>query len=117
MKESTAAYGEAFEHFIILEIIKLSSYFHEDYRFSYIKTKDDAEIDLVVERQGKPYLFIEIKSSKAVDEAQLKNLINLSKDFGDCVPVRQSRDSLKRKISGVELYPWQEGIKKYFFRI
>ncbi|MDA0772641.1 MAG: AAA family ATPase [Cyanobacteria bacterium] len=112
LKEGSSAYGEAFEHFIILEIIKLSSYFHEDYRFSYLKTKDDAEVDLIVERPGQPYLFIEIKSSKEVQESHLTNLIRLSNDFGDCVPICLSQDSIKRKISNVEVYPWQEGIKQ-----
>ena len=34
----TPAYGEAFEHFILLEFIRLASYFQPDYRFSFIRT-------------------------------------------------------------------------------
>src|SRR3990167_9986251 len=56
---STSYFGELFEHFIILQCIQLASYYHRDYRFSYLKTKDDAEIDLIVERPGLPLLFIE----------------------------------------------------------
>jgi hypothetical protein len=54
-------YGEVFEHYVILEAIRLANYFNLDYRFSYLKTKDDAEVDLIVDRPGKPHLFIEIK--------------------------------------------------------
>ncbi|MSO13386.1 Uncharacterized protein h2es_0390 [Rickettsiales endosymbiont of Trichoplax sp. H2] len=51
--ESTSGYSVAFEHFIILEILRLGAYFFPEYKFSYLRTKDDAEVDLVVERPGK----------------------------------------------------------------
>ena len=60
LSESTSAFGDAFEHFIINQCIQLASYRHRNYRFSYLATKDDAEIDLVVERPGQKILFIEI---------------------------------------------------------
>jgi uncharacterized protein len=75
LTESTSAYGEIFEHFIILECMKLASYFYPEYRFSYLKTKDDAEVDLIVERPGLPLLFIEIKSANEINESSLKIFI------------------------------------------
>ncbi len=44
----TNAYGNAFEHFIILECMKLSDYHRKDFRFSYLRTPSDVEIDFVV---------------------------------------------------------------------
>ena len=73
LRAQTSAYGEAFEHFIILECIKLASYQNKEFRFSYLSTKDDAEIDLVVERPGQPLLFIEIKSKKSVQPTDSTN--------------------------------------------
>jgi hypothetical protein len=67
LAESTSAYGEAFEHFIINQCIQLASYFHRNYRFSYLATKDDAEIDLVVERPGQKILFIDDSFSERPD--------------------------------------------------
>ena len=64
----TTLYGDAFKHFIILECMKLASYYNNDYRFSYLMIKDDVEIDLVVERPGKSLLLIEIKSSDNVSK-------------------------------------------------
>lgn len=112
--ESTSSYGEAFEHFIILECIKLSSYSNNEYRFSYLMTKDGAEVDLIVERPGKKPLFIEIKSSKLVTKEALKPLINLSKDFKDCEAICLSNDKYKKKFDSVKVFPWQEGLKYYF---
>ncbi len=114
LQPSTSAYGNAFEHFLILEIIKLSSYFHDDYRFSYLKTKDDIEIDLIVERPGKPFLFIEIKSTEEVNQDSLSNLAKLSQDFGNSQALCLSRDKISRKIDNILVMNWQEGLKKFF---
>ena len=111
----TNAYGNAFEHFIINQCMQLASYHHRNYRFSYLETKDDAEIDLVVERPGKNILFIEIKSSENVEERHLTTLKALSHDFGDCEAICLSQDFHVKKFDLVTVYPWKIGIKKYFF--
>jgi len=114
LQTSTSAYGDAFEHFIILECIKLANYYNLDYRFSYLRTKDDAEIDLIVDRPGKPHLFIEIKSGKEISSTSLKTLKQLAKDFGSCEAVCFSQDSYLKKYDNVTVYPWREGIKTFF---
>jgi len=114
LKEGTNAYGDAFEHFVLLEIIKLSSYFYPTYRFSYLRSKDNAEVDLIVERPREKTLFIEIKSSKEVSDDSLRNLSELAKDFKDCEALCFSRDSQARLVNNVTILPWQEGLKKYF---
>lgn len=115
--ESTSAYGLAFEHFIILECIRLAGYFFPEYRFSYIRTKDDAEIDLVVERPGEKILFIEIKSSKNIMEHDLRTLAKMSDEHGDCEALCFSKDVQAKKFAHVLVLPWQEGIRKYFTRL
>lgn len=110
--ESTSLYGELFEAFIIRQIMTLASDYHRDYKFSYLKTKDDAEIDLVVERPGKPVLFIEIKSSDDVQARHLFTLKMIAKDFGACEAICLSRDPYAKKLDGVMVYPWADGIKQ-----
>jgi len=110
---STAAYGEAFEHFIILECIKLRDEFHSEYRFSYLKTKDDAEIDLVVERPGQPILFIEIKSTTHVKQELISTFIQLTRDFGECEAICLSDDPIEKMIEHVRIIPWKTGLKRY----
>ena len=114
MNASTSAYGEAFEHFIIVECIKLASYLKPDYRFSYLRTKDDVEVDLIVERPGKSILFIEIKSTTNVLEHHLFQLRLITKDFKNCESVCFSQDIRKKRIGNIMIMPWQEGILKYF---
>lgn len=114
LQESNSVYSEAFEHFVITQCKNLASYYHRDYKFSYLRTKDDAEIDLVVERPGQEILFIEIKSSTDVQEQQLSNVKQLARDFGQCEVVCFSRDTFAKKLDGVMVYPWADGIQRYF---
>jgi len=111
---STSAYGDAFEHFVILECVKLRDMYHLEYRFTYLKTKDDAEVDLVVERPGKPILFIEIKSSTYITREALSSFIRLTHDFGKCEAVCFSDDPIEKMIDHVRVLPWKTGLKRYF---
>lgn len=107
----TSAFGDAFEHFILLEIIRLSSYLQNDYRFSYFRTHEDAEVDLIIERPGKVSLLVEIKSSETVDSAKLKPMERIAEDFGDCECLCLSRDKTARKIGKTLILPWDEGLR------
>jgi uncharacterized protein len=112
-----STYGEIFEHYIILECIRLANYFKPEYRFSYLQTKDGAEIDLVVERPGQPHLFIEIKSSNNVREEQLRSFTQLVLDFGSsgsCEAICLSTDPYAKQFKHVKVLPWQQGLKKLF---
>jgi len=110
----TAAYGEAFEHFIILEFIRLAGYFQPDYRFSFIRTATDVEVDLVVERPGKPLLCIEIKSSDIVNESDISSFRRITQDIPDCEAVVLSQDRFMKKFDHVTCYPWKQGIEEFF---
>ena len=114
LKERTSYFGELFESFIVMECFKLASYYHPDYRFSYLMTADGAEIDLVVERPAQPLLFIEIKSSTQVQAIELNNLREIANEFNHCEAICLSNDPRPRKMDQVIIYPWQEGIKKFF---
>jgi uncharacterized protein len=108
-------WGDAFEHFVILEIQKLIQYSGNDFSLHYLRTYDDLEIDLVIDRPGKSRLYLEIKSTNEISERQLKNIITLSKSIKEphellCL----SQDPKKQVIQEVKCFPWQEGIRRYF---
>ena len=50
LAESGYAYGNIFEHKIITECFFLNEYMRTDFRFSYLRSKDQSELDLIVER-------------------------------------------------------------------
>lgn len=113
----TSAYGEAFEHFIILECMRLANYYRLNYRFSYLRTMADAEIDLIVERPGKPLLLIEIKSSKQVKSEDISTFIRLSKDIEKSEAICLCQDQYAKKIAHVLVLPWRQGLEQFFTKV
>lgn len=109
---STYGFGRAFEHWVILEVFRLNEYLKKDFRLSYARTLQGIEVDLVIERPGKPLVLVEIKSSEQVDERNTKALISLQKEFPNSELRLWSRSSLSRKIGEVLALPWQEGLKE-----
>lgn len=114
IKKSTSYYGDIFEHFIILECVRLASYYFPEYRFSYIKTRDDVEIDLVVERPGKKLLCIEIKSTDNIREDKLSSFYNLVKDIPNSEAICISQEPRAKKIGEILVLPWKNALERYF---
>ena len=111
----TFAWGDAFEHWVILEIVKNVSYSRLDWTFSFIRTKDNVEIDLVIERPGTSALFIEIKSKKMVDESDAKSLETLGRDTDPSAEKwLLSLDPLDRFFGKTRALHWQRAITDLF---
>ncbi|MCC6220973.1 MAG: ATP-binding protein [Deltaproteobacteria bacterium] len=108
---SSYSFGKAFEHFVILEAKRLNDYFKRDFRFYYYHV-DGNEIDLVVERPGRPLVLIEIKSSRHVDEAEVAKLSQISKAFREAEKRIFSLESTSRRKQDITIMPWNEGIKE-----
>ncbi|MCC7070025.1 MAG: ATP-binding protein [Deltaproteobacteria bacterium] len=110
----TSAWGEAFEAFLITEAHRLASYRRPDYRLSYLRTKDDAEVDLVVERPGKRTLFVAIKSSGSPDPIEVNRLARLAKDHGRARPMLWCSTPVPLRVGEVDVLPWQEALRHCF---
>jgi predicted AAA+ superfamily ATPase len=109
---STSAFGDAFEHWVILELIKINEYLRLDWKFYYLKTKDDLEIDLVIERPGQPLLLIEIKSKSKVEASDAKALLLLGEDLDPKAEmVLLSQDNLEQKFEKVRAVHWRNYIE------
>lgn len=108
----TIAYGNAFEHFIISEVFRICEYAKNDYRLSYLMTKDGVEIDLILERPGKPDLLVEIKSTDLVSGDDTKNLQKLMTDWDrECEAQVWSLDTHDKKIQSINCVFWRTGLK------
>lgn len=107
-------YGKAFEHFIILECMRLNDYHRKNYRFSYFLTKDDLEVDLICERPGKPLALVEIKSGTRVDSVEVAKLRRIGKELGDVECLFLAQEERPRRSDGVEILPWKVGLEWLF---
>ena len=108
----TFSYGDYFEQFVVTECYKLCQYFHPDYRLHFLRTKDNLEIDLVIERPQKPLLFIEIKSATHIDDSALKSFKKIRADFASAEYWCVSNDPIKKIFDGqIQAWYWQDALK------
>lgn len=112
LRPGTSAYGDAFEHLVLLEFYRLGSYLSPDTQLSYVHTKDGAQVDLVVEAPGKPVCLVEIKSTAMVAENHVSKLALLGADLPGSRAYCLSQDERPKKIKSVTCLPWQEGIRE-----
>lgn len=110
LAESTPAFGLAFEHFVILEIMRRSDYASNDWAFSYLRTKDDAEIDLVIERPAEPTALVELKSTRHVTDRDVATLVRFASDLPACQAFCLSRDTHPKRFGAVHALPWERGL-------
>lgn len=107
----TAAFGEAFEHFLILEFKKIANTLNPDIRFTFFRTSDGTqEIDLIVERPGRAVALVEIKSSEHVSNQQAEKLLVFKKNFDQPKLYVLCREKMARQHCGVYILPWQLGL-------
>lgn len=116
VRSGTYEYGRSFEQFIICECARLNEYLRLDYKMSYLRTKDDAEIDLIVQRPAQPDLLIEIKSYDRLDPIDARKLQRLAADWpGKASAQIWSRDPNRKIVDGVSCIPWEEGLAEAGF--
>ena len=114
LKEQTYFFGNAFEHWLITEIYRVNCYTKKDYRFYYLRTKDDAEVDLIIERPGKKHLLIEIKSTDRPDPLEAKKLERFLDDFQGAEAYLLCRTGQTQQMGKILCLPWAEGITRIF---
>jgi uncharacterized protein len=115
LTENSFEYGDAFEHFVILEIKRLCDYYQPDWQLSYLMTKDDAEIDLIIERPKQATIAIEIKSTQDVNKLSLSKIGSFSKlvaDMPNTLGYVFSQDKLEKSKDGIIYLPWQKGLER-----
>jgi predicted AAA+ superfamily ATPase len=112
---SSYAFGEAFETWIIQECYRLNEYFKKDFRLSYLRTQADVEIDLIMERPGRPDLLVEIKSGDFIREDDVRSLARLAADWDRPYEAQLwSQDVQEKTILGVKCLPWRNGLQQTF---
>ncbi len=111
----TSAFGDAFEHMVILECKTLCAYFKPDWQLSFLQSESQNEIDLVIDKGFGDPVFIEIKSCDNLGTVNLNKTFSLMKDLDSKNCFILSRDSLPKKYeNNVMALPWLQGLKQIF---
>ncbi len=111
MQTGGSEFGLAFESWIVNEIFRFNTYQELDFQLSYLRTKDDAEIDLIIEKPDRSMTLVEIKSADRIDSRHLKGLQNFKKDFPRAKLFCICRVKHAQKVDSIWVLPWQEFFK------
>jgi len=108
LEENSYEFGRAFEHFMILEIIKLNHYHRLDLVLSFYRTERGAEVDCIIETPAGKTLAIEIKSSVNPTSIMLKGLYSFKEKVPAAKLILCCRVDRPQVMKGVTVLPWQE---------
>lgn len=112
----TYAFGKAFEHLVIQQIVAMQSYARKQDKLCYYQTQGGVEIDLVIDRAGSTPILVEIKSTDLVREDHVKHLNSVSKDLPESEAYCFSMDPIRKKIGNATCVHWSEGLSELFGR-
>jgi predicted AAA+ superfamily ATPase len=103
----TAAYGHAFEHFVIAEIFRLNEYHRSDYKLSHYQTSAGGEVDLILSK-GRQLIAIEIKSTSQIDIIEVKKMARVCEALKPTQSFFVSQDPTPSVIGSVKCIPWHK---------
>ena len=106
-------YGVAFESFLILEAVRLNSYYEKHFVFSYLRDQSGNEIDLIVQKPSGEEVLVEIKSAERTYREDGKTLEKFLKLWDrPCSAEIWSRDKRNRKVGPVRHFHWKTALQK-----
>lgn len=109
IEERTELFGNAFEHFIVLEVRSYLSYTQSTHPMFYWRSTSKMEVDLVLGDE----VAIEIKATSLVSDKHLKGLKALQEEQIHKRYIVVSTDSNWRKTEGgIEIFPWRHFLEK-----
>lgn len=99
LTRGTPAYGHAFEHLVIQEIVAYLNYNHSDEKLTYWRTYTGIEVDAVI---GDARVAIEIKSAEEIASRHLKGLKTFGEEHPNARKIVVSLDIFTRRIGDTE---------------
>ncbi|USJ27960.1 ATP-binding protein [Ensifer adhaerens] len=83
IRKNKTRFGPLLESFVASELLKLASWSERRLSFSHYRTKDQIEVDVVVEDRRGRVVGIEVKASSTVKAEDFKGLRQLQEAVGD----------------------------------
>lgn len=106
--EKTDIFGQAFEHFIAMELRAYLSYFRKKLPLCFWRTSEGHEVDFIIGDK----LAIEVKSTKNITSKHLKGLRYLMEEQKLEKYYLISQDPIARKENGIYILPWDSFLKQ-----
>ena len=109
--------GNAFEHFILMELIAYRGIYDKDFEVKFWRTKSDLEVDFILTCLKDVKAAIEVKISDNIHKSDIKGLIAFKEENPEVPAYVVCQIPRARTIStkdGLEIkaLPWQEFLEK-----
>ena len=105
MAQGTEAFGHAFEHLIMQEIIAYLGYNYLGEKPAYWRTSGGYEVDCII---GNGRIAIEFKSCDEVKSRHTKGLKAFQEEYPQARLIVVSMDKYKRAMNDIEIFPATE---------
>jgi len=102
-------FGNAFEHFIYLEMLAHSSYHEIDYEINFWRTKSGQEVDFIL---GRGEVAVEVKSTAMVAKRAFRPMKSFIDRYGPKQAIVVCNESEERLHSGIRIMPWRLFLRK-----
>ena len=103
-EEKGELFGNAFEHFIYLEILAHRSYHELDYPIHFWRTKSGLEVDFIL---GNGEVAVEVKGTARLDKRELRPIKAFAETCKPRVSFVVCNESEERLHEGIRIMPWQ----------
>lgn len=100
-----AEFGNAFENFILMELLAYRSYSEKDYRIDFWRTKGGKEVDFVLDGGS---VAVEVKGTNKVRGDDIKGMATFIEEHKPRKAFIVSQEPVPRKpTTGIEIIPWK----------
>ncbi|MCX7046620.1 MAG: AAA family ATPase [Candidatus Sumerlaeota bacterium] len=104
-EEKGEAFGKAFEHFILMEILAHRSYKDLQYEIHFWRTKSGLEVDFIL---GKGEVAVETKGASHLDSADIRPIRAFVEENRPRKAVVVCNERVPRVYDKIEILPWRE---------
>ncbi len=108
-KEKGEMFGNAFEHFIYLEMLAHSSYHEINYEINFWRTKSGQEVDFVL---GRGEVAVEVKGSEMLDKRALRPMKSFIELYAPRQAIVVCNETEERLHKGIQIMPWRIFLQK-----
>ena len=99
------AFGQALEHYVLMELLAFRSYRERDVPIRYWRTKSGLEVDFVLGREAE--VAIEVKGTSRVRPEDMKGIRAFREEHGPRQAIVVSNDTAPRRAGDIDVLPWR----------
>lgn len=103
-EERGEAFGKAFEHFLLMELLAYRTYAERDFPIHFWRTKTGLEVDFVL---GSGEVAVEVKGASRVNPTDLKPLKAFIEEYRPAKALVVCNEKVERVIDHIRLLPWR----------